>query len=205
MVEVGKEPPRPYYVELEPDAKLAFKTWFNAHSEETESLDFPDYLGGTWSKMRGQVCGSRLIIDRLNWAYDPSEDGRAKDVSLFSLRAAIRLIDYFKAHARRAHALIRGCGGSDNEDARAILKWVYNTNRLTFSQKDVKNVLKTRFLDSENFDKAAEWLIARRCIRRLPAPARGAKGGRTPSPDSRLIQPCLRRHQRRSKKQPSRF
>jgi Protein of unknown function (DUF3987) len=181
MVETG-ESPRPWFVELEPAAKSAFKAWFNSHSEETESLDFPDYLGGVWSKMRAKCARLALIIDRLHWAYDPTADSDASDVSLSSLRSAIRLIDYFKAHARRAQALIRGCGGDENEDARAILKWVTNTNRRAFSERDVKLTLESRFRDSADLDKAITWLIIRKCVRRLPAPPRGSKGGRTPSP-----------------------
>jgi Protein of unknown function (DUF3987) len=197
MVDSG-ESPRPYFVVLDPAAKSAFKSWFNAHSEETEGLDFPDYLGGAWSKMRAKCARLALIIDRLHWAYDPTSDEKPGNVSLASVRAAIRLIDYFKAHARRAHALIRGCGGDDNENARAILKWVSNTNRSVFSEKDVKNNFAGRFPDEMELEKATTWLLARRCIRRLPTPARGKHGGRTPSPryevDPSLLPPSASTH-----------
>lgn len=173
---------RPRFVRFQPPAMDVFIAWYDAHSEETEGLDFPAYLAGNWAKMRAYCGRLALIIDRLAWAYDPTEGDMAKDVSVASVRAAIRLVDYFKGHARRAHALIRGSGSEDNEDARAILKWAVGTGKSQFSERDVKNVLYARFGGGQSLDLAIAWLIGRRCIRRLPTPTASPKVGRKRTP-----------------------
>ena len=197
MVEC-EESPRSYVVKFEPAASTIFMDWFNAHAEETENLDFPEHLGGTWSKMRGKCGRLALLINLLTWAYDPTEGDRPGDVSVSSVRAAIRLIDYFKAHARRAHALMRGSGGDDNEDARAILKWVHKTERRDFNERLARLTFEGRFpTNGPELDLAIAWLKARRCVRPLPIPPIGPKGGRRRSPayevNPALLNPTLRK------------
>ena len=173
---------RPRFVHLSTPARALYLAWHADHCGEVRGLDFPDHLRGPWQKFRDYCARLALIVDRLDWAFDPTAGGQHRDVSEASVRSAIRLVEYFKAHSRRAHALIRGSGGYENEDARAILKWAIRDERRTFSERDVKQNFRARFGgDGPELGTALAWLKARHCIRSSAADDE-KKRGRPPTP-----------------------
>jgi hypothetical protein len=170
--------PRPFFVRFSHAALSAYAAWFDAHCEETEELDFPRHLEGPWSKMRAYCARLALILDQLERAYDPTDeaDDRPLDVGLRATQGSIRLVGYFKNHCRRVRALLRGVG-DENADARAILKWIRNGDRATFSQRDARHNFPSRFGDDgPELDRALDWLRARACVRPAPIPPRQGPG-----------------------------
>lgn len=126
----GRSERQPWVVRLDPVAKAAWGEWYAAHSAEMASERFPTRLRGPWAKMPGQLARLTLIlhaITTVSSADDQPEERRdhfapvrggqssdlapptattcpvPEDVSVETLRAAIQLVDYFKAHARRAY------------------------------------------------------------------------------------------------------
>jgi hypothetical protein len=177
---------RPFVVHFTPDARAAFAAWFDAHAIEAEGDDFPPHLQGVWAKLRAYCGRLALILEQLAWAYTPDAPaGHPRNVTLHSVTNAIRVVDYFKSHAARVRCLLRGAGGTDSEDARALLRWVVRTGRPVFSERDARLNFKGRFHgDDEALADAIHWLEARHAVR-LDPPPDGPRPGR---PASRVYQ-----------------
>jgi hypothetical protein len=176
MVEEQGGKPRPFFVRFSPDARTLYSSWFDGHCAEAEAEDFPRHLEGFWSKMRAYCARIALILDRLTRAYNPLDDDEeniSSDVSAASVHAAIQLTSYLKSHRRKVHGLI----GTDNPDARAVLKWLQKCGRPMFSARDAKQNFRKRFAhDPEALHDCLRWLETRACIRRLETPSKAGPG-----------------------------
>ncbi len=104
--------PSPIHATFMPEAKQTFEEAYNALCEEMEHPDFPAYLRGPWSKMRGYLLRLSLIIGMANVAeYTSRKPGDFSDllktvavITERHVKAAVALVEYFKAHARRVYA-----------------------------------------------------------------------------------------------------
>jgi hypothetical protein len=99
---------RPVEVSYTPEALECFVAWYDANAAEAESDQMTKSLGQAWGKMTVYACRFALMIEQLRWAYESAPSDGVRPVGVDSLEKAIRLVDYFKSHARRAHALMRG-------------------------------------------------------------------------------------------------
>jgi hypothetical protein len=96
-------------------AKAVWVEWVNGHRKE----ETPDHLRPAWSKMEGYCARLALILFLSRQAC---EQTAGADVDEPSVRGAVRLITYFKSHARRAYSCT-----ADREDNGRIahaLRWV---------------------------------------------------------------------------------
>lgn len=108
--------PAPHYLDFTSRAKELFSGAVNSLGEEMEKPGFPDHLKGAWSKMEAYLARLALILATVNSienaAHIPGGLGKAaKDnavVGIEDVKAAIALIEYFKAHARRVYAKLHG-------------------------------------------------------------------------------------------------
>ena len=89
--------PIPRVIRLSAAAAALWSDWYGEHAAEVQAEDFPRTLRGPWAKMPAQLARLALILHALR--TKPVED----EVSTETLGAAADLIDYFKAHARRAY------------------------------------------------------------------------------------------------------
>ncbi|MDR3634388.1 MAG: DUF3987 domain-containing protein [Isosphaeraceae bacterium] len=162
----NKGRPCPRFLRFTDDALALFATWFNEHCSETEQFDFPHQLHGAWSKLRAYCARLALILHCLSMAYNPTgEEDDTERVGPAAVAGAIALVNYFKVHTRRVKSLLGG-GLYDNQDARAVVRWLRSTGRETVSERDVKRNFPQRFREeTEAYTKAVDWLVDRHCLR----------------------------------------
>jgi hypothetical protein len=87
------------------DEQGAWTEWYKANSYEKESDELNSSLKGTWAKMPSQLARLTLIL-HVVWAADARQPVHGV-VPEATLQAAIRLINYFKAHARATFGELR--------------------------------------------------------------------------------------------------
>lgn len=175
--------PAPHVAKMTPEARGAWAAWCQAHRHEQEADDFPDSLDGAWGKLEAYAARLALILHLMDLAGDPTgpSGGEPPELPRRIIDDAARLVAYFKSHARRVRAAMRGKAGTGDENVRALLGWI-GRNRLDgFSTRDVgKNF--DRFKDDPaSLADALEWMIRHNLIRLRPEPE-GRKPGRKPSP-----------------------
>jgi len=161
------------------DAKRRWVQWYNAHGEEADAV--ADILNGVWNKMPSQFLRLTLILHAIGTVRPKDQsvkghsvgDGRVDavvdpKVSLQTVESAITLIDYFKAHARRAYRLLGKRRQGQGESAaprdirrEKILRALREHGRMTKSQilrdvfkrnltaDDVKRLLEEMEADGE--------------------------------------------------------
>jgi Protein of unknown function (DUF3987)/DnaB-like helicase N terminal domain len=170
---------QPFFKALSAPAKKEWEKWMLDHIKETQASDFPTYLRGPWSKFRAYCARLTLILDQLNWAYDPTGGDGLRAIEAVSVRGAAALISYFKAHYRRMLGLVEGAR-ADNPDARAILQWAITRGELRFRESDAADNFRRRFEERpDDFQAALRWLESRHCIRKvIELPRAGQRGPR---------------------------
>src|SRR5262249_41381880 len=94
---------RPLLVKLTTEGRKAWEDFTDRHAREVNDPDFPSYLRGPWSKLRGYCGRLALIIHEMRLAAGEDLDN---DVDGESMQRAAQLIDYFKSHARKVYVLM---------------------------------------------------------------------------------------------------
>jgi putative DNA primase/helicase len=100
--EHGDPNPRP--LKLSPEARKRFAESVDTLGAEVLQPGFPARLEGVWSKLRGYLARLSLVLAVCRCVTNNVREERveAEDVG-----AAARLLDYFKAHARRVYTELR--------------------------------------------------------------------------------------------------
>lgn len=101
--------PNPGIVPMSEEAREAFRTRVDALAGEVYEPGFPSRMEGVWSKLEGYLARLSLILALAR----SKETGEIERVQLEDVEAAGRLIDYFKAHARRVYAEIHDATPQD--------------------------------------------------------------------------------------------
>lgn len=101
-----------------PAAKERWIPWYDGHCQEL-SDEVPEYLRNPWAKLSGYCARLALIIQMARWACGEASDNEVDDVSV---AAAIALVEYFKSHARRVYASLRG--SSKDKRVDGALAWL---------------------------------------------------------------------------------
>src|SRR5262249_59207388 len=98
--------PAPHVVRLSPEVARAWAAWCQAHYAEQEADDFPESLEGVWGKLEAYAPRLALILHLMHLAADPTRPADADPPELPPrvIEAAVRLVTYFKSHARRVYA-----------------------------------------------------------------------------------------------------
>jgi putative DNA primase/helicase len=97
--------PRPREVVLSGEALDRFREEVDALREEMEQPDFSNVLRGPWSKLEAYLARLSLVLAMARVVRGPA---RAELVELEDVEAASVLLEYFKAHARRAYLQLYG-------------------------------------------------------------------------------------------------
>jgi DNA polymerase-1 len=167
---------RPYLLRLSANGRQEWKRFTERHAEELNAEDFPGHLRGPWAKMRGYCGRLALLIHYLRWACGEFENDKT-DVDGESVRRAVRLIAYFKSHARKVYSAMEA--DPRVRAARPVLAWVLRERRTEFKRWEAFSDLKsdTRFPTPDSLDKPLELLVSHGMIRprdtaRRPGPGR---------------------------------
>ena len=185
----------PHVAFLTPEGETAWIAGYNAHSAEMNAPDFPPSLKGPWGKFREYAGRLALVLACVHHAADPALDPADSPwVGPQIVRDAWRLVDYFKAHARRIHGVIDLGPGAGGDAYRAIVQWVRKGGRPSFSESEFTQA--RRWVKPGDLAAALKALIRRNVIREAPAERDAEcqdgkpKGGRPPSPVY-LVNPAL--------------
>lgn len=175
--------PAPHVARMTPEARGAWAAWCQAHRDEQEADDFPDSLEGAWGKLEAYAARLALILHLMDLAGDPTgpADDEPPELPRRIITDAARLVAYFKSHARRVRAAMRGKAGTGDENVRALLGWIGRNELAAFSTRDVARNFDRFRDDPAALADALEWMTRRNLIRLRPEPE-GRKPGRKPSP-----------------------
>jgi hypothetical protein len=111
---------RPVVVGLTPEAKAAWKAYYDSHAQE--QADLAGELSAAWSKLEEYAARLALVIHFARWAANDPTLASADVVDAASMAAGIRLVTWFKGEARRVYALL---GESDEDrDRRRLVEWI---------------------------------------------------------------------------------
>ncbi|MSR60038.1 MAG: DUF3987 domain-containing protein, partial [Planctomycetaceae bacterium] len=111
---------RSVVVALTPEAKAAWKGYYNAHAQE--QTDLAGELSAAWSKLEEYAARLALVVYFVRWAADDPTVHSADAVDVASMAAGIRLATWFKGEARRVYGIL---GESDNDrDRRRLIEWI---------------------------------------------------------------------------------
>lgn len=154
---------KPYLVDFEPRAKVAWVEWFNSHVKELEAPDCPRWQHGVWAKYKAYCARFALILSRLRLAIVPEGADTSRPIALEDVRGAVRLIDYFKAHAARARRA--ASGQTTSPEANAVLAWIARKGVHQFRERDVRQDLRRRFPSREDAQDALAVLVKAGAIR----------------------------------------
>ena len=109
----------PQIVRFTETGLAAWAEWYNAHAIEMESAGFSGTLLGPWSKLKSYCARLALTLHLLRVACGETT---VEDVDAESVSRAIRLIDYFKSHARKVYRQLH----HDQDDRRVdqVIAWI---------------------------------------------------------------------------------
>jgi hypothetical protein len=167
---------RPFYAHLTGCGRKAWQAFTQAHADEINHPDFPAFLFGPWSKLKGYCGRLALILHYLRWACDEAHSENEVDGE--SVDRATRLIDYFKGHTKKVYAVMDA--DPKVAAARKALAWIVSHARKSFARKDAYQGLKGTFKTIEDLDAVLAVLLRHGLIRPQPPqdhPGRGPKPG----------------------------
>lgn len=150
-------------------------------------LDFSQYVedrqgdGGEFESIRDWTSKLAGAVARIAALLELARVGLAADVVQYdSMDDAVRLAMVLIPHAQCAFGLL----GTDavSVDAEAVLKWARGRGEETFTQRDAKQAMRSRFPSDEKFKKATDRLAELDCVR----PFNQSDKGRRPSKAFRL-------------------
>jgi hypothetical protein len=180
----------PHVAKMTAKGKAAWRSLYDAHAAEMNASHFPPALRGTWGKLREYAGRLTLILACMNHAGDPTADHMAvPDADVRAVEDAWRLVGYFKSHARRVHAAMAfGPGLGGGACVAAVLRWIVQERRGSFTERDVKQA--RRWMGDDELRKALVYLLQRNAIRaREPAP--GPRGPGRPASPAYEVNPAL--------------
>ena len=111
---------RPVVLGLTPNAKAAFKEYYNRHAEE--HADLSGELSAAWSKLEEYAARLALVIQCTRWAAGDAVLESPDVVDAASMKSGIRLAEWFKAEARRVYSLLSE--SDDDRQQRRLIEWI---------------------------------------------------------------------------------
>jgi hypothetical protein len=117
--QAGAGPPPPIELSFDAQGRVAFVQFASALYEELANSHLPDYLRGPYAKLDGYGARLALILHLCRVVADKAD---AEAVDAHSVKAAIALIEYFKAHARRVYGRLRSTRA--DQRAETALRWI---------------------------------------------------------------------------------
>lgn len=107
--------PRTEPLTLDPAAEEVWAAFYNAHNQEQPPVHLQPY----WAKCEGYCLRLALVLTMLRWACGEA-DGERVDAT--AMTGAVKLVAYFKDHARRVYAAANQRG--DRGRVGETLAWI---------------------------------------------------------------------------------
>jgi hypothetical protein len=148
--------------------------------EQLEPRLAPDGDLGDLADWGSKLAGAVVRIAGLLHLADNVKTGWRDPIDADTVRAAIKIGNYFLDHAIASHRVM-GAGGQLN-DARLLLSWLHRTCPASFSRRDAHRAHQSHFARAGDLDPALDLLEEHGWIRREPLPLPGPEGGRPPAP-----------------------
>ncbi len=111
---------QPATVELEPEAKKLWVSFYNTHG--AEQADMIGDIAAAWSKLEEYAPRFALVFHFVRWAAFDTTLADEWKVDAASMRAGIELVEWFKRETRRVYAML----GEDDEgrENRRLAEWI---------------------------------------------------------------------------------
>ena len=165
--------PRPPVLTFTPEAAAGFAEFRNLVEAELR----PGGLLHDIEDWGGKFAGA---VARISGILHMAERGDTeRTITAHTLQSAIKIGQYFAAHARAAFDLMGADAAMD--DARCVLAWLQRKGLDTFTRRDAHHALQSRFQRKEPLITALGILEERHYIREREAKER-AVTGRKPGP-----------------------
>ena len=104
----------PLVINMDDDAEEYFYNWYNGIIEEVNAIEDDAEVESRKMKLNGNAARLALIFQIMKWAVD---EGEMRSIEADSVKAAIRMIEYYEESYRRTQeAVITGSIG-DTKDA----------------------------------------------------------------------------------------
>ena len=117
--------PQPHLVRLSDEGRKVFAAWEDMINVRLDKLSEDDPFRAPLAKMPGQLARLALILHVSRWAAGEFDDlGQLDGVTM---QAAIRLADYFVAHARRVWQ--RLMESQEDSKMRQVVNWLRRIKR----------------------------------------------------------------------------
>jgi hypothetical protein len=161
--------PRPRSLNLSPEAKTAWKDYFNRHGGEQVELDGD--LAAAWSKLRGCAARLALIVHLAQWASGAEVDPDRIDQN--SILAGIGLSDWFGQEAQRVYGILSE--SEEDREEREFLAWIKRRGGRATVREITRGLRRFRG-DVVAVEKALARLVKKRLGRWVPVAHGGGPG-----------------------------
>jgi len=145
---------QPHFLGLSPPAKAAFVEWFNYWGELQHGA--PDARAAVLAKLEGYAARLALLHSVVAHAAAEADD-RRRPIGEQSIRAGIRLAEWFAAESERVYAALRE--SEDERSRRELVEWIAARDGET-TAKAVQENLRSRYPTSEEARAALDELAA---------------------------------------------
>lgn len=145
--------PQPVVIELTPDAKLAWKRYYNAHARDRTQL--PRELSAAFSKLAEYAARLALVVHYVRWAAEDPQLDDAERIDSASIGAAVELAEWFKSETRRVYALL-GLASRDTPGGK-LMEWILHKGG-SVTVRDVQRALQ-RYPTAADAEAALEALV----------------------------------------------
>jgi hypothetical protein len=166
---------RPHFLRLTATGRLAWERFTQVHADEMNAAEFPPYLRGPWSKLRGYGARLALIVHCLRQVCGEATEG---DVGGEDMDRAARLVAYFKSHARKVYAAMDA--DPTVAEARRVLECLAAHPAMDdFTRRDLYQHLRYSCKSPEALDAPLRLLVEHGYLRSY-TPERATKRGPNP-------------------------
>jgi DNA polymerase-1 len=115
---------KPSILRLNPEATRRFAAWVDELADDIAGEELPDNLKMVWGKLQGYTARLSLVLHVCRVAAGEAEASEPI-VDLASVEAAIELVRYFQAHARRVYLRLGSAAAVAGErDVERVLDWI---------------------------------------------------------------------------------
>ncbi len=164
--------PEPVDLPVADDAMALVKEFVNKHGLEQVNLD--DDLSAAWAKLEGYAFRFALVIHLVRWAAGDPALNEIGGIDAVSIRAGIRLAEWFCHEARRIYAMLSE--SDEGREQRQLVEWIRRRGgSATF--RDLTHGLSKFRNDAAEARKAVQALVEAG-FGQWVTPAPGPKGGR---------------------------
>jgi hypothetical protein len=150
-------PMLPATAELTPGGRQVWQAWEQRLADEMNGETFPDAFRACWSKFKGYTARLALIVNALAWACG-EPDVRALSVHTGSVDGAVKLAEYFQAHARRVYAFLNA--NDATREALGALEWMRRHKKLTTTAREVQQAKLRGISDVTSASLALQRLVS---------------------------------------------